>query len=97
MGVKRALRRWFRSRKARAAYSSRLEGFAAWQKFHAPSPRVDRLVRELTSQVPTDLRFTFVLSARAGNDSGTLASLLGQSYANFEIILLGAEDRKSVV
>src|SRR5262245_49693659 len=91
MGVKRALRRWFRTRKARAASSNRLGGFAAWQRFNERSERTERLIAELAKTIPTDLRFTFVLPASVARVARTLESLFRQSYPNFEIILLEAE------
>ena len=92
MGLKRALRRWYRGRKARLSPRQRLEGFAAWQKFNAPSERTRRLFEELAKDVQTDTKFTFLVSATLERLDETLESLIGQSYRNFEIVLLEDED-----
>ena len=92
MGLKRALRRWFRGRKASFTSRDRLEGFAAWQAFNAPSERSRRLVEESAKSVPTDTKFTFVLRASLAGLDATLESLVGQSYRNFEIVLLEGKD-----
>src|SRR6476619_7391324 len=86
MGLKRALRRWYRGRKARLSPRQRLEGFAAWQKFNAPSERTRRLFEELAKDVQTDTKFTFLVSATLERLDETLESLIGQSYRNFEIV-----------
>ncbi len=92
MGLKRALRRWFRGRKARLSPRQRLDGFAAWQEFNAPSERTRRLFEELAKDVPTGTKFAFILTATLERLDETLESLTGQSYRNFEIVLLEEEN-----
>jgi GT2 family glycosyltransferase len=92
MGLKRALRRFIRGRKTRLSPRGRLDGFATWQKFNAPSERRRRLFEELAKDVPTDIKFSFVVPATLERLDEMLESLIGQSYRNFEIILLEEED-----
>jgi GT2 family glycosyltransferase len=92
MGLKRALRRFIRGRKARLSSGKRLDGFAAWQKFNAPSDRTRRLVEETAKGVANDIRFSFIVPAGLTTLDATLESLVGQSYTNFEIVLLEEAD-----
>ena len=70
----------------------RLDGFAAWQEFNAPSERTRRLFEELAKDVPTDTRFAFVVAGTLERLDETLESLIGQSYGNFEIVLIEEAD-----
>ena len=88
MGLKRALRRFIRGRKARLSSRQRLDGFVAWQKFNTPSERTRRLVEELAKDVPDDIRFSFIVPAGLTTLDPTLESLTGQSYRSFEIVLI---------
>ena len=88
MGLKRALRRFIRGRKARLSSRQRLDGFAAWQKFNEPSDRTRRLIEESSKDVPTDIRFSFIVPAGLTALDATLENLVGQSYTNFEIVLI---------
>src|SRR4029079_2473067 len=92
MGLKRALRRLIRGRKARLSPRQRLEGFAAWERFNAPSERTRRLFEVLAKDVPTGTKFAFVVAAKLERIDEMLESLIGQSYRNFEIVLLEGED-----
>jgi GT2 family glycosyltransferase len=83
------LHRWLKARRLRLNAGGRLDGFAAWQIFNAPSARSRRIVDELAKQVPHDCYFSIVIPVSSLEElEETLGSIAAQTYTHFELLLV---------
>ena len=71
--------------------SRRMDSFAAWQVFNAPSERSRQAIDAFCKRNPKDVFFSIVLlisgHTRAGIEE-TIVSIAAQSYPNFELIIV---------